>query len=263
MERGRAYVIGMGEVGRRIAGTLERAGFAVQPVTRALGWDTATDPRDPSPRIVAVREESLDAVLSRFPPTLRDRLVLVQNGFLEPIHGDLGPVTRGLIYFTSKGDFFRVLCPSPFYGKQALPLAAALAEGGIPTDVIEDWSDFLGAMVVKGIWNAVVGLPLAVHGVDLKTYLRDQRGELEALVRESAAAAGAHYDVRVDAAAALRKILDTTGELGSVRGGKKALGWRNGAIAWFGRQHGVETPVNDRLLRAVGYDPELPPAEPD
>ena len=111
-------------------------------------------------------------------------------------------------------------------------------------------------MIVKGIWNGVVGLPLAVHDVDLATYFESHAEELEELVAESAAAAGKNYDVDVDPAAALRKIRDTTTELGWVRGGKKALPWRNGAVAWFGRQYGVPTPVNDRLLRDAGYDPD-------
>ncbi len=251
----------MGEVGRRLAGALSRAAWTVRPVTRDEGWEEALDPQDGSPRIVAVREEALGEVLGRFPPTLRDRLVLVQNGFLEPVHGDLGPVTRGLIYFTSKGSFYRVLAPSEFHGKQAVPLAAALVEGGIAAEAIEAPEEFARAMIVKGIWNAVVGLPLAVHGVDLGTYLRDRREELAALVEESARAAGAEYGVALDAGAALQRILETTPEIAWVRGGKKALAWRNGALSWFGRRHGVETPVNDRLLRAVAYDPELAPAD--
>jgi len=262
MEIQQAQIIGMGEVGRRIEDALTRAGWTVHPVTRQEGWDRALDESDPSPRIVAVREEALEGILGRFPPTMRERLVLVQNGFLEPVSGDLGPVTRGLIYFTSKGEFYRELCPSSFHGRQALPLAAALAEGGIATRTLDDLGEFLVAMVVKGIWNAVVGLPLAVHGVDLASYLRDRRREFEELVDESARASGPEYNVRIDPAAAMRTILETTGELGWVRGGKKALPWRNGAIAWFGRKHGVETPINDRLLRAAGYDPELAPEAP-
>ena len=156
----------MGEVGRRLEAALKRARWTVHGVTRDRGWDRALDGSDSSPRIVAVREEDLQGVLDRFPPTMLDRLVLVQNGFLEPVAGELGPVTRGLIYFTSKGDFYRELAPSPFFGKQALPLAAALAEGGIATETVDDIGGFLVAMVVKGIWNAVVGLPLAIHGVD-------------------------------------------------------------------------------------------------
>lgn len=251
----------MGEVGRRLQGALERARWSVGAVTRSSGWDRALDPRDPCPRIVAVREEQLQAVLDRFPATMRGKLVLVQNGFLEPVHGDLGAVTRGLVYFTSKGDFFKVLCPSPFHGAQATALAAALVEGGIAASTLDDLDAFLAAMVVKGVWNAVVGLPLAVHGVDLATYLRDHRREFDALVTESALAAGKHYEVAVDPRSAADTILETTRELGWVRGGKKALPWRNGAIAWFGRTQDVETPVNDRLLRSVGYDPELAPAD--
>jgi ketopantoate reductase len=259
----RAHVIGLGEVGRRLAHALDRAGWRVHAVTRASGWEAALDPGDPAPRIVAVREEQLAAALERFPPTLRGRLVLVQNGFLDALHPGLGPVTRGLVYFTSKGEFFRVLCPSPFHGPHAAALAAALAAGGIDAEAVADSAQFREALIVKGVWNTIVGLPLAVREVDLGAYLREWRGEFDALVEEGTRAAGAHYEVEVDAGAAGRKILETTTELGWVRGGKKALAWRNGAVAWFGRQHGVPTPINDALLRAAGYDPDLPPREQD
>lgn len=249
---GRAFVIGMGEVGRTLSGALARGGWTVLPVTRRDGWDPALDADDPSPRIVAVREEDLGGVLERCAGPLRSRLVLVQNGFLEAVHGALGPVTRGLIYFTAKDHFFRVLCASPFYGPLAGPIVGALEAGGIPCKLVEEGAESLRAMVVKGIWNAVVGLPLAVHGVDLATYLETFRDELEALIEESALAAGAEYGVRVSAAVAERKILETTTELGWVKGGVKAIAWRNGALAGFGRRHGVPTPVNDRLLRAAG-----------
>jgi len=249
-----AFVIGRGEVGGRLGQALRSAGVRVIEVTRTAGWDLALDGHDVSPRIVAVREEDLQAVLDRFSPALRDRLVLVQNGFLEAVHGDLGGVTRGLVYFTSKGDFFEILCPSPFHGPLARPMTEAVARGGIPCEIPADRDAALRAMIVKGVWNAVVGLPLAVHGVDLGTYQSTKSGELDALAAESVAAAGMEYGVEVSGADTVRKIRDTTGKLGWVRGGAKALAWRNGAIARFGRRHGVPTPVNDRLLRAVGYD---------
>jgi len=246
---GRALMIGMGEVGRRLADALTVAGWDVLPVTRQQGWDTALDESDTAPRLVAVREEDLQAVLDRIPETLRPRLLLVQNGFLEAVHGSLGPVSRGLIYFTSKSGFFRVLCASLFHGALAAPIAAALETGGIRARPIEDGEEYLRAMIVKGIWNAVVGLPLAVHDVDLSTYLDTFRDEFEALIDESARAAGAEYGVSVSAAVVERKILETTADLGWVKGGRKSLAWRNGAIAQFGRRHGVPTPVTDRLLR--------------
>lgn len=254
-----AFVIGLGEVGRRLADGLATRGWTIRPVTRASGWEAALDADDRSPRIVAVREEQLQAVLDRFPAALADRLVLVQNGFLEAVHGDLGPVTRGLVYFTSKKDFFRVLCPSPFHGPLAQPLAGDLCGGGVAAEALTDRVEFLREMIVKGIWNAVVGLPLAVHDVDLATYLSRHEDELDALAQEGARAAGAEYGVRLSGERAVRKLRATTGELGWVRGGAKALPWRNGALAYFGRKHGVATPVNDRLLRAVGQDPDRPP----
>ena len=170
-----AFVVGMGEVGGHLARALLRDGWTVHEVSRSSGWEGAIDAADPAPRIVAVREEDLAGVLDRFPGSMRDRLVLVQNGFLEAVHGDLGPVTRGLIYFTSRGEFFRELCPSPFHGPHADTIAAGLAAGGLRAETVDDPSAFAVAMIVKGIWNAVVGLPLAVHGVDLATYLGEQR----------------------------------------------------------------------------------------
>ena len=57
------------------------------------------------------------------------------------------------------------------------------------------------------------------------------------------------------------RIDETIGPIGFVTGGAKALPWRNGAIAAFGRRHRVATPVTDRLLRAADYDPDDPPTE--
>ncbi len=251
MQRDAAFVIGMGEVGSRLGGALERSGWTVRPVTRTSGWNAALDFADPAPRILAMREGDLAAALDRFPDDLRDRLVLVQNGFLEPTLGDLGPVGRGLIWFTSKAEFFRVLRPSPFHGPHAGRLAVALRAGGIEADLVEDDAAFRAAMIVKGIWNCVVGLPLAVRGVDLATYLGENRDEVEALVTECTLAAGAWYRVAVSASDARDTLLATAGDLGWMRGGAKALEFRNGAVARMGRETGVPTPLTDALLAAV------------
>ncbi len=248
------HLIGPGEVGRRISSALERRAWHVQPVTRTHGWNRAVDRGDPSPRLVAVREEDLAEVLARLGTGLRDRTILVQNGFLEAVHGDLGEVTRGLIYFTSKGDFFEVLCDSPFFGPFAQPLVEALNGAELSAEIIVDRQEFLRAMIAKGIWNVVVGLPLAVHRLDLGAYLSSRSHEFRALVDESARAAGAAYECDVDSETVATKILETTERLGWVGGGTKALPWRNGAIARFGRLHSIPTPINDGLLLAVGYE---------
>jgi len=250
------FVIGMGEVGRRLVAALDAAGATPRPVTRGAGWEVALDPGDPAARVVAVREEDLAEVWRRFEPILRSRLVLVQNGFLEALVGGAGALAaaaRGLIWFTAKGDFFRELMPSLFWGTAAEPVAAALARGGLAARVVSDRAEFRRELVLKGAWNAVVGLPLAAHGVDLATYRSAYAAELAALVGESCRAASAEYGIAVTGDEALARLDATTGELGWVRGGTRALAFRNGAIARFGRRHGVPTPVTDRLLRAVGY----------
>lgn len=251
----RAFVIGPGNVGRRIQAALEADGWRVQVVTRRDGLEDAADPSDETPRIVAVREDDLQGVLERLPYETRLRVLLVQNGFLEARLGDLGLVSRGLIYFTAKGDFFKVVGTSVFYGPLAEPIARALVRREIAARVERDHEAFLRAMIVKGLWNSVVGLPLAVHGTDLGTYLENRGAEFESLVEEGARAAGAAYGVEVSGSEAAHTIRETTTALHHVRGGTTALAWRNGAIAKFGRRHGVPTPVNDRLLLAAGYDP--------
>lgn len=247
-------VVGLGEVGRRFASAFESAGVAVTPVTRAAGWEHATDASDPAPRIVCVREEQLAGVLGRLPAATRPRTVLIQNGFLEVVHGDLGAVTRGVIYFTAKGEFFKTLAPSPFHGALAEPIAGALDRGGIAARAIPDRDAFVAAMIAKCVWNCVVGLPLHVHQIDLATYLGEHRDELMALADECARTAAAEYGVEIDVASGIAQLVATTRELGWMRGGAKAMAWRNGAVAEMGRKHGIATPVTDQLLAAVEYE---------
>lgn len=252
----RAIVVGMGEVGRRLESALEASGVSVDAVTRHEGWDVATDARIDAPRVLAMREHDLDDAFERFPIPLHSCLMLVQNGFLDvPLRG-FGDAGRGLIWFTSKGDLFEVLQESLFFAGDASELAADLDAGGIPARALDSVDEFRVEMIVKGAWNCVVGLPLAVHDQPLGEYLDAHRDEWHAVVGETCEAAGPFYGVSVDTDAAIRRVEETTRKIRSVRGGAKALEFRNGAVARLGRKTGVATPVNDRLLRAVGFDPE-------
>ncbi|RMF76525.1 MAG: hypothetical protein D6738_01210 [Acidobacteria bacterium] len=245
-------LIGPGNVGTRLAAALEAAGVRVERVTRTDGWPRAADPGVASPRLVAVREDDLPDVLDRLAPVARSRLLLVQNGFLEPVLGELGDVSRGLIWFTAKGEFFAELRPSVFSGPLADPLVRALVAGGLAAEVQTDRRAFMREMIIKGAWNGVVGLPLAVHGLALGEYLERCADEARALVDETCAAAGAWYGVEVDPEAAWRRLLETTPPIRWVRASSaRALRWRNGAVVAMGRARGVPTPVNERLVEAV------------
>lgn len=244
-----AFVIGQGEVGRRLASGLERAGWQVGRVTRSQGWDEALA-ADGAPRILAMREEDVVDAFRRFSASARRDLVLVQNGFLEVGFGpDLAGTTRALIWFTAKGDFFLPLRPSLIHGPWAETLATAWGQADLPFEVVSDEGRFLRDMIIKGIWNCVVGLPLAVHGVDLATYREHFRDEIAAITEEACRACAAEYGVEIPAREVIDCLTQTTTELGWVATKKaKALDWRNGAIAEFGRKHRIPTPVADRLL---------------
>jgi hypothetical protein len=244
------YVIGIGEVGGRLAAALDRAGVRVAPVTRDTGWEEAAGDGG-GLRLICVREESLEEVLARLERVPPDRLVLVQNGWIRPLLQDRDQATRGLIWFTSKGEFFRQLRPSPFSGPAAAQLAAALDAGGIRSRHVSA-AEFGALEADKMGFNCVVGLPLAVHRVSLAEYLEGRADEARALFEESAGVAAAALG-QTPSPRWWPDFVRTVEPLGWVRSNAaKALEFRNGAIAELARRLGRATPVTDRLLRAAG-----------
>jgi ketopantoate reductase len=243
----RIHVIGMGEVGRRLAGALHRAGIATLPVTRTQGWDEAREDRE-GLCIVCVREEALAEVLDTLRGHPSDRLVLVQNGWIRPLLHDLPNATRGLIWFNSKGEFFQILRPNPFLGPVAEPLSLALAAGGLPSEAV-DTNTFNRLDADKMAFNCVVGLPLAVHGSSLEEYLEEFPEEARAVFEEATDACSAATGAQIDRRAwdAFRASAE---HLGWVRVSEaKALDFRNRAVVALAAENGRKAPVNSDLLR--------------
>jgi hypothetical protein len=180
-----------------------------------------------------------------------ERLILVQNGWIRPLLHDLPDATRGLIWFTSKGEFFQILRPNPFSGPVAGPLSLALAAGGLPSEAIEaDHFDRLDAD--KMGFNCVVGLPLAVHGSTLENYLGEFPDEARAVFEEATDTCSAATGAEIDDAAwdAFRASAE---HLGWVRVSEaKALDFRNRAVVALAAEHGRQAPVNSQLLRKYG-----------
>lgn len=236
----------MGEVGRRLAGGLRASGTEVVEVTRGSFASHAT--ADPGAlRLLCVREDDLPATLVALRHLDPDRLVVVQNGWVRPLLPHHDRVTRGLIWFTSKGDFFRVLRPSPFSGPGAKAVATALDRGGVPSTPV-DQTTFARLEADKMGFNCVVGLPLAVHGVTLADYLEGLREEAEALFAESVTVCARALGVRPDPRW-WPEFLRSVEPLGWVRSSlAKALDFRNGAVVRLAGELGLEAPVNARLL---------------
>lgn len=244
----RVHVIGMGEVGRRLAGALERGGAAIVPVTRETGWESAGAGDEPV--LVCLREDALEGILPRLGAIGDRRLVFVQNGWVRPLLETLPGCTRGLIWFTSKGEFFQVLRPSPFAGPLAASLTTLLSAGGIPSAGL-DAGAFAAADVEKMGFNCVVGLPLAARGVTLGEYLERWHDEARAVFEETvtvlATALGIDPDPHWWAA-----FIGSVAPLHWVRvGAAKALDLRNGAVIREARRLGMDAPANERLLAAV------------
>ncbi len=247
----RFFVVGMGEVGRRFASGFAASGAEVDPVTRSEGWERlGADPA--APVVVCVREEALADAIPRLRSVAPGRLVFVQNGWIRPLLGEVPGCSRGLVWFTSKGDFFRELRPSVFSGRAGAAVAGALARGGVSATAVGE-TEFAPAEAEKMGFNCIVGLPLAVHGVTLSEYLARHRGEAEAAFAEAvevtARALGAGASGRW-----WPEFLRVTEPLGWMRSSApKALEYRNGAVVRLARAVGMAAPVNQRLLAAVGY----------
>ena len=246
----RAFVIGMGEVGRRLAGALAAAGVETVPVTRAAGWDGALGGGG-DPRLVCVGEGQLAEVVPRLRGVPPGALAFVQNGWIRPELADFRGHTRGLVWFTSKREFFRVLRPTPFCGPLAADLAAALAAGGIAAAALDD-AAFRAAEAEKMGFNCVVGLPLAVHRVSLGEYLECHGDEARAVFAEAADVTAQALGV-APASGWWDAFVASVEPLGWVRSSApKALPYRNGAVVSLAAELGLAAPENERLLAAAG-----------
>ncbi len=247
----RVLVVGMGEVGRRLAGALAAAGVEVVPVTRSQGWERLPAERG-APVLVCVREEALAGALAALEGVPPERLVFVQNGWVRDLLAGVPSCSRGLIWFTAKGDFFRVLRASAFGGPAAPALAAALARGGIAATAL-DPAAFAAAEAEKMGFNCVVGLPLAVHGVSLGEYLAGRADEAEAVFSEATSVTARALGVE-PSPTWWPEFRRATEPLAWVRSGaSKALQFRNGAVVRLAREIGMEAPANGALLAAAGY----------
>jgi hypothetical protein len=256
---GRAFVVGMGEVGRRLAQALAVSEAEVVAVTRQEGWERLAADRD-ALILVCVREEALADAVARLRGVACERLVFVQNGWIRPLLDGVTGCSRGLIWFTSKGEFFRVLRASVFSGPAAAWVVDALDRSGIAATAQEP-DAFARAEAEKMGFNCVVGLPLAVHGVSLEEYLRRRPSEAKAVFSEAVGVTARALGVAPsdDWWPEFQRV---AGPIGWVRASApKALEYRNGAVVRLAGTFGMAAPVNQSLLATIGFRCDVPGSE--
>ncbi len=149
-------IIGIGEMAGVFARGFLRAGYPIYPVTRDMDLQAlAEDIPNPSLVLVAVGEGDLQGVLKTLPKAWHPYVALLQNELLPQDwqqHG-LDDATVISVWFEKKaGQDFKVIVPSPAFGKGAQLLAESLGSIGIPVAVLDNEQDLLFELVRKNLY---------------------------------------------------------------------------------------------------------------
>lgn len=219
----------------------------------------------PLPIIVCTRNEELQQVVDETPRDLRQHLVFIQNGMLQPWleRNHLANNTQVLVYFAvaKKGDSptdgKTDLNPEGLtaaWGQHAEVVAARLHRGGLSCKVLNR-EEFQKAMLEKLIWICAFMLIGAKHKVTVGEVERDYRGDVSALIDELASAGARELGVRLDWGV-VDRLCAYARSVSHFPTAVKEFSWRNG---WFydittrARQQGLQDPCpqHTALLREV------------
>lgn len=243
----RIVIVGLGEIGRRLAAAAGQLGDDVTRVARADGGGAL--PGDVGTAlVVCVRETDLSSVLARVPPERAGDLVVVQNGFIDDVLAPFGAHTRAVLWFTAKGTFFADLLPSPVRGPRAALASELIRAAGATAETIEDPAVFKRMALEKAIWCCVAGAPLAVWDCDLATAMHTRIGDVEAIVDEACRVVTRACGADLSSQRVLATLMDTCGRVGWMRGSTSALAWRNGQVVRWGTRYGLATPANQAIV---------------
>ncbi|MDT8283056.1 MAG: hypothetical protein RQ982_09670 [Gammaproteobacteria bacterium] len=153
-------IVGMGEMGGVFSRGFLRAGYTVHPVIRGVEMQTVADEFEASdgvgPELVllAVGESDLHECLSKIPASWKDDLVLLQNELLprDWQHHNIEPTVISVWFEKKKGQYPKVIIPSPVFGKHAQTVANALACVDIPATVLSAKAALLHELVLKNVY---------------------------------------------------------------------------------------------------------------
>ncbi len=164
-------VIGLGQLGRVMAGGFLRTGHTLVPVNRGDDMDIVAA-RAPEPELVlvAVAEPDLHTVLRNLPPNWRGRLGLLQNELLPRdwlAHHISDPTVISVWFEKKKGTDAKPLLSSPVHGPEADRLAAALDAIELPARVVRDGEQMLWELIRKNLYILTTNIAGLVVGGDV------------------------------------------------------------------------------------------------
>ncbi len=148
-------IIGMGEMAGVFARGFLRSGYTVTPVTRSMDvQQVANQTPEPELVLVAVAEADLQNVLKTIPDTWKDSLVLLQNELLpnDWQQHQLQATVICVWFEKKKNQDYKVLIPSPAYGKNAKLLVDILASIDIAACELNSENELLFELVVKNVY---------------------------------------------------------------------------------------------------------------
>ena len=104
--------------------------------------------------LLAVGESDLNECLLNVPEKWKDRLVLLQNELLprDWQHHNIEPTVISVWFEKKKGQYPKVIIPSPVYGKHARLITEALASINIAATVLSAKAALLHELVVKNVY---------------------------------------------------------------------------------------------------------------
>jgi hypothetical protein len=178
-------IIGIGEMAGVFARGFLRLGHPVFPVTRQTDpAQAAAEWPEPEAVLVAVAEADLHPALDHLPAAWRDRVILLQNELLprDWARHALEPTVISVWFEKKPGQDFKVLVPSPAFGRHAQLLHDALGALGIPVTVLEDPDDLLFELVRKNLYIVTTN----VAGLEVGGTVAELRSRHQVLMQEVA-----------------------------------------------------------------------------
>lgn len=248
-------VIGAGRVGAALTRRATALGVAGQLVTRTAGWEALAH-HPGRPLLVATRNDDLDGVLVRLPPSRRADLVFLQNGMLRPWLGANGLEGAGrlLLYAavaSREAEPVPGPDPSPVTGAHAHAVAAWLTHLGVPAAVVGP-EDFASAELEKLVWNVAFGVICQARGVTVDQVCALHAGLLRVLVGELVGVAAPALDVEVEPEALLRRLCAYSQAIAGYRAAVKEWPWRDGWFVQEARRRGQTLAMHRSLLDDAG-----------